>query len=244
MRSVLFMATADECTSGPRTRSDRGRRAGRGPGDSGGSSPRPPPGATASISAWLPAQQHVGHGHAAELPRPRVVRVIEQPGSLNESCSCDSSRPITPGTSRVTASISDERGQLPAREHVVPDRDLLGGKPLDDALVHALVAPAQQREVALGRRARARALDRAGARRARAAAPAHGRGRATRRLGTRRRASSPCRARRRTAHRRPCGAGRRSSRAGRGRGRRARPPRSPCRAGSGRAAPAPGRGRS
>ena len=63
---------------------------------------------------------------------------------------------MTPGTSRVTASIDDERRELPSREHVVADRHLLGRESLDHALVDPLVPPADEREVRLGRRAHAR----------------------------------------------------------------------------------------
>ena len=44
----------------------------------------------------------------------------------------------------------DHRRQLAAGEHVAPDRDRVGGEVLDDALVEALVAAAEQRERRLG----------------------------------------------------------------------------------------------
>ena len=40
----------------------------------------------------------------------------------------------------------DHRGKLPSGQHVVADTQTLGGEARDDALVHAVVAPAQQRD--------------------------------------------------------------------------------------------------
>ncbi len=42
------------------------------------------------------------------------------------------------------------RRGLPAAQHVTADRDDIGGEGLEDALVEALVAPAQQRQLGLG----------------------------------------------------------------------------------------------
>ena len=39
-----------------------------------------------------------------------------------------------------------QRGQLAARQHIIPDRDLLIRDAVDHALIHALVVPAEQKE--------------------------------------------------------------------------------------------------
>ena len=65
------------------------------------------------------------------------------------------------------------RGELAAAEHVAPDRDDVAGEVLDDALVEALVAPAQQRQRGLaGELLHERLVEQAPARRQRDHAPA------------------------------------------------------------------------
>ena len=53
---------------------------------------------------------------------------------------------MTPGTRRVTASSTTSAGTSPPASDVVADRELLGRQALDDALVDALVAPADQHQ--------------------------------------------------------------------------------------------------
>ena len=67
------------------------------------------------------------------------------PGSLNESLLVRLLAPDHAGHEPRDGLDEHQGGQLPAREHVVADRDLLGGKAIDDTLVHTLVAPAQER---------------------------------------------------------------------------------------------------
>ena len=63
-----------------------------------------------------------------------------------------SARPrARPGSLRKTASQSTIAGELAAAEHVAADRDHVAGEVLEDALVEALVAAAQQRQLRLGR---------------------------------------------------------------------------------------------
>ena len=69
------------------------------------------------------AEQHRRHRPSVPHFRPRVMRPVQQ-SVANESCTADSASPSTPGRSRATASITIERRQLAARQHIVADRQL------------------------------------------------------------------------------------------------------------------------
>ena len=95
------------------------------------------------------ADQHVGHGHAAEDPRPGVLRVL-QPARVAVG--------LLPHAVRVpqdAGHVADDRidkdhgGHFAAVAHVVADRDLTGPQPQPDALVEPLVAPAEQDQPAV-----------------------------------------------------------------------------------------------
>ena len=169
---------------------------------------------------------------------PRAVR----PAGRRTPVSAEDSLPITPGSRRVTVSITTHGRHLPAGQHVVADRQLAVDQVLADAVVDALVAPAQQAEAL----ARGQLLwprpGRSGGHRARGGAGA-GAARRPRRWRTPARGAAPCRPRRRRGRRRRCGGRRWCARAGRGsagpRGRWPGPGRegSHCR----RPPPAPGR---
>ena len=171
------------------------------------------------------AGQLLGLRRAAR-PRPwRGRRRSEQPELARSSKMCgrvywgysssppaklssvpDCSFPITPGISRTQASISDQRGDLAAGQHVVADRDLLERPRRDQPLVDPLEAAAQHhRAIAPGQRRRPGPASTA--RRAGSSAGEGGRRPAPRRSrAPARRPSSPCRGRRRPACRRRCGA--------------------------------------
>src|SRR5918998_3456501 len=92
-------------------------------------------------------QQDVGHLPAAVLRRPGVVRIFrmaaERRGErLLERRVAVAERAGLLAQHRVA---EHHRGQLAAGEDVLADRDRVAGEVLDDALVEALVAPAQQR---------------------------------------------------------------------------------------------------
>ena len=188
-------------------------------------------------------QEHLGDLHPAELPGPRVVRMVEQVRSQNESCSCDSSLADHPGHQPRDRLDHHERRHLATGQHVVADREFLGRESLHDALVDAFVAPAEEHEVRLGGEFAHERLVEPASRRRQEDRRGRGRGRATRPPRTPARPSSPCRARRRTACRRP------AVRVGRERPQIVDPDlhaawRSPCPAGSARAASRACRGRS
>ena len=108
-----------------------------------------PPLADALVVA---GEEHVGDRPAAPLGGARVVRVLRgaaqrlAEGLLHGGVG-------VPERSRQLAQhgvADDHRRQLSPGQHVAPDRDLVGAEVLDDPLVEALVAPAQQRERGLG----------------------------------------------------------------------------------------------
>ena len=85
----------------------------------------------------------------------------------------------------------DHRRELAAGEHVLADRHGVGGEVLDDALVEALVAPAQQRDVGLlGELVDEPVVEQPAARRQRDDAPLRGAGRPGRRRSSARSAAS------------------------------------------------------
>src|SRR3954447_24208233 len=97
-------------------------------------------------------EQHLRDLPAAPLRRPGVVRVLRAAlerggeGLLGR-------RLVLAEYARQLAQdrvADDHRGELSARQHVAADRQLLGGEVLDDPLVEALVAAAQQGECGLG----------------------------------------------------------------------------------------------
>ena len=71
--------------------------------------------------------------------------------STNDSSDAEATLPITPGTSRVTASITTSAGGFPTGEHVVADGQLAVAEVVRHPLVDAFVAAAQQREPVGGR---------------------------------------------------------------------------------------------
>ena len=142
----------------------------------------PPPFADARVVA---GEQHVGNRPAAPLRGSRVVRVLRR---ALERLARRTPRPPTHRRRARPAACAarcrhHHRGQLAAGQHVAADRDLVGHEVLEDPLVEALVAAAQQRELRLGRQlatpARRRAAGRPASARSRAA-------RAQRRPGPRR----------------------------------------------------------
>ena len=169
-------------------------------------------------------EQDLGHRPAAPLRGPRVVRVLRR--ALQRRAEGLLERRLgVPERARELAQHGvehDHRRQLAAGEHVAADRDLVGAEVVDDPLVEALVAAAQQRQRRLGRQLARRARRRAAARpasarsraAARAARPGPRRSGRAARPPSRRRAA-PSRRRRRTACRRPRRRSASSSRAGR-----------------------------
>jgi len=88
-------------------------------------------------------QQH--RRHLAELvrDRPRVVRAVEQ--AVRERILLRRGRVVERAVLQPSDRIDQHRrGQLAAREHVVADRNLFVDFMLDQALVHRLVAPAEE----------------------------------------------------------------------------------------------------
>ena len=158
-----------------------------------------------------------------------VDRGLEQPVGVASPRRGTPALPSTPGSSRATASTTTSAATSPPAEHVVAERELLDAISrrgvLRDPGVDAFVAPA--RETRCGSTASSAAqrwVKRPPGRRgddqhgvgASAVAPDRVEG-----LAPRLRPHHHARRRRRTACRRPCGAGRSCARAGRGRARRA-----------------------
>ena len=161
-RGRAAAATAcDRPRSARAARTDRAGAARCARATAGGATPRSPRGCP---TAGSPGPRARGRGRARRAwagactadtragPRRTIPRRREV------------ASPSTPGTSRATASIIDERAELAARQHVVADRELLVDRELDHALVDALVAAAHEHEV---RQRRELAHARLGQRRAR-----------------------------------------------------------------------------
>ena len=106
------------------------------------------------ISSWWPDSRTSGHPPAAVLGRARVVRVLgvaaerRAEGLLGGATRRGRARPAACAARRRTTTIA---ASSPPDEHVAADRDGVRREVLDDALVEALVAAAQQRERRLGR---------------------------------------------------------------------------------------------
>src|SRR5215210_5835376 len=98
-------------------------------------------------------EQDLGHRPAAPLRGARVVRVLRRAfqrraeGLLQRGVGV-AERPRQLAQDGVA---DDHRSELAAREHVAADRDLVRAEVVDDPLVEALVAPAQQGHPRLGR---------------------------------------------------------------------------------------------
>ena len=93
------------------------------------------------MRAWSPESSDVGHTLAAELGRPGIVRVFKQAGGV--------------GVIRGAIGVAQDAGQQPrnridkhqggqltAGQDEIADRDLVGHELPTDALIHTLVAAA------------------------------------------------------------------------------------------------------
>ena len=70
------------------------------------------PGASGRPGAWSPDRSTSGTSQSRNR-RPRVLRVFDQNRRSNDSSADDASLPITPGTRRVTASITTSAAASP-----------------------------------------------------------------------------------------------------------------------------------
>ena len=193
-------------------RAHRGLRSGRGGSAACGAGPGP--GASARS----------GRGRRCAAPRAPPSRGTSagrvycgsssRPAAPKLSVTGLVALPIAPGQQAGDGLDHQAGGDLAPAEHDVADAQLAVDEVLADAVVDALVAPAQQAEPVAARPARRPSAGRSGARPGRAgtAAAADRRPRPRRRSA---RAASPCRRRRRTGRRRRCGGRRWCARAGR-----------------------------
>ena len=109
--------------------------------------------------------QHLRHRPALPDLRPCVVRVFEQTRGKTLFFQCLGA-PEDPGQQPHAGIDQRNRGRLAARQHEVAETDLLDRPCLDDTLVNALEAPAQQRDPGpAGKRANRRLIERSPARR-------------------------------------------------------------------------------
>src|SRR5436190_1633784 len=97
--------------------------------------------------------QDVGHAPAAVVGRSRVVRVLGPPLQRHRERLLLRRRAVAQRAGQLAQHrvADDHRRQLPAGQHVLTDRDRVAREVLDDPLVEALVAAAQQGDVRLGR---------------------------------------------------------------------------------------------
>ena len=188
-----------------------------------------------AIAPWSPESSTAGTSRPSSRRRAWCRRGLRAGRSVCESSASDSALPSTPGQQPGDRLDHHQHGHLAAGEHVVAEARPRRRAP------SASRAPGGRCPRSGRRRRPATARPPA----PRASAWVNGRPRASgpRRAGgpsaasprraprPRARAASPCRGRRRTARRRPCGARRRGpGRAGRARARRAGRVRAPCRA--------------
>ena len=95
----------------------------------------------------IPAAQHVRHPPSAPLLRPRVVRPVEQRPVGAERFLLRRLRVPEDSRQQPDRRVDDpQRRELAARQHVVPDRQLLVNRLVDQPLVDAFVAPCQPQE--------------------------------------------------------------------------------------------------
>src|SRR5215204_1140607 len=163
MRSVAFMAASCVCRRGtPRGRSRirqrrelfqqaffGGRQASPGRDEVGAARERAVQrlGVAPTLDAGVVAAAHdVGHVPAAERRRPHELRLLEEP-TLAEALR-DGAHVVAhhPGHEARDRLDHEARGDLSAGEHDVADAQLVVDEVVADALVDALVTPAQQAE--------------------------------------------------------------------------------------------------
>src|SRR5581483_4965702 len=101
--------------------------------------------------------QDLGHGPAPELGGPGVVGVLEQ--ALAKGLVLGRLLVAHHARDQSGHGLDDhEGGRLTTGEHVIADRQLVVHEVLAHAFVHALIAPAQQREPVAGRQRRRHGL--------------------------------------------------------------------------------------
>src|SRR5215210_2383262 len=160
-RSVLFMATVRDCTSG----GFRPDRDGSGAGSSwtlsapersaleqvGAIAARLVEGGVAPPSLDLgvvPRPQDLGHRHAAELRRTRVMRVVEQ--TVLERVALVGLLATDHAGNQPRHRLDEhERRKLATGQHVVSDGDLLRGKAFHHSFIHTLIPATDEGEVRL-----------------------------------------------------------------------------------------------
>src|ERR1035441_9695376 len=101
----------------------------------------------------MAGQQNLRHVPSAVLGRAGVVGVLRIAPERGAEGLLEG-RLLVPERARQLAQdriAHDHRRQLAAGEDIAPDRDLLAGEVLEDALIKALIAAAQQRQRGLGR---------------------------------------------------------------------------------------------
>src|SRR5271165_1945743 len=96
-------------------------------------------------------EQHLRHLPAPELGRARVVRVLRVALQSRAEGLLGRRALIAQGAGKLAHDgvADDHRGRLAAAEDIAADRDDVGGEVLDDPLVEALVAAAQERQLGL-----------------------------------------------------------------------------------------------
>src|SRR5581483_5081155 len=98
--------------------------------------------------AVVPRQEDLGDRQPPEVGGPGVLGVVEPPG--RERLVGRPGRIAEDAGQQADHRVhDDQRGQLAAGQHVVPDRELLVDEVPPHALVHALVVAAQEHEVPL-----------------------------------------------------------------------------------------------
>ena len=120
----------------------------------------------------VPREELLGHGKPAELPRPRVVRVVEE--AVLEAVEADAVGLADDARDESGDRLEKrQRRDFPARKDEVAERDLSVEEPrFPGPLVDPLVAAADEDETGIASRARAPAPRRAASRGARGRARA------------------------------------------------------------------------
>ena len=105
-----------------------------------------PPGGNIGM---VSVQQDIGHFQSPKFRRARVLRGVQEVGL--ERISQERLAVVQHAGNQAHNGIDHDQGrQLPSRQHIIPDRDLLVNKKFPDPFIHSFIAATKEDEVRLG----------------------------------------------------------------------------------------------